>query len=195
MRAILYFMTGVALAATLNACAPAPTPNNADNPASTATAAATAIPAAAAESRAVVEAFYAMHIKEDTSGVPEGEALARYQPYLSKRLNGLMLRALKERDEAIAAHPDEKPPYVDGDMFSSLFEGPTGFAVGASPDPAKLPVTFTNSQPGQEATHWTDTVLLVKEDGAWKIDDVEFGGQWEFASRGRLSKSLEEEQH
>jgi hypothetical protein len=37
---------------------------------------------------------------------------------------------------------------------------------------------------------WTDTVRLVREDGAWRIDDVAYGGQWDFANTGTLRESL-----
>jgi hypothetical protein len=33
---------------------------------------------------------------------------------------------------------------------------------------------------------------MLREDGRWKLDDVEYGGSWDFASRGRLSDSLKQ---
>ena len=40
--------------------------------------------------------------------------------------------ALLPPEQEAKAHPDEKPPFVDGCLFASLFEGPKSFEVGTA---------------------------------------------------------------
>lgn len=167
--------------------------------AATPVAAAPGDAAAAADSAlAVADAFYRAHVEERASGVPEGRALQRYRPLLSKRLLGLIERAGARREAAIAAHPDEKPPFDDGDLFSSLFEGPTGYALGErrvlAPERERIAValTYHDAQTAEDA-RWTDHALMLREDGRWTLDDIEYGGSWDFAARGRLSDALRSE--
>ena len=191
MRAILYLIAGLSLATVLNACAPGPTSaQNEHATAPTATQTSDDI-----DARGVVEQFYTMHLRERTGGAPEAARMAHYRPFLSRRLFGQLEQAARIRDQAIADHPDEKPPFVDGDLFSSLFEGATSFEIGVPVSQKDgrehVPVNFSYSEAGTPAERWTDTAVLVREDGAWKLDDVEYGGAWDFASKGRLSRMLE----
>lgn len=145
-------------------------------------------------SRAMLERFYTLHLRNADSGVPGEILLDSYRPYLSQRLIGLLERARHQRDQAIAAHPDEKPPFVEGDMFSSLFEGPTGFEIGMplriDEENQRVPVVFSNVIPGQQPVRWTDYAYMVHEESGWKLDDLAYGGQWAFATQGRLTDSL-----
>ncbi|QWF15914.1 hypothetical protein [Lysobacter capsici] len=154
--------------------------------------AAPADPAATAE--AAADAFYRAHAEFGSSGLPEGETLRHYRPLLSRRLLALIAEATGYRDAFAAAHPGDKPPYGDGDLFTSLFEGPTGYRLGKrtvlAPDRESIEVELTYSEPRTPDTHWTDRALMLREDGQWKLDDIEYGGQWDFATRGRLSDAL-----
>jgi len=145
-------------------------------------------------SRAMLEKFYTQHLRNRDSGVPDEYLLDGYRPYISQRLTALLERARQVRDQAIVAHPDEKPPFVEGDLFSSLFEGPTGFEIGMpvrlNDENQRVPVVFSNVIPGQQPVRWTDYAVMVHEESGWKLDDVEYGGQWEFATHGRLSEML-----
>lgn len=193
MRAILFLITGLSLAALLNACSPSSTP--AQGAAQSTPEPAASQASADIDARGVLEQFYAMHLRERTGGVPEETKMASYRPFLSKRLMGQLEQAAHERDQAITDHPDEKPPFVDGDLFSSLFEGATSFEVGvpvAQKDGReRVPVNFSHSEAGTPTERWTDVAVLVREDGGWKLDDLEYGGDWDFASKGRLSNTLD----
>ncbi len=95
-------------------------------------------------------------------------------------------------------HPDEKPPFVDGDLFSSLFEGPQRATAGTpvvSGDRALVPMQFSYAE-GGKVTRWTDTVVLRDSPHGWLVDDVRYGGHLavcvegyasEFAGRPRLA--------
>lgn len=80
----------------------------------------------------------------------------------------------KSRAAVLASDfPSDKPQLLEGEIFSGLYEGFTGFEVGdeeISAGRATVDVQFTNSH---YATGWTDRVTLVDEDG-WKIDDVRY---------------------
>jgi len=84
---------------------------------------------------------------------------------------------------------DDKPPFVDGCLFASLFEGPKAFKVGtavAEGSGSKVKVHFT----ADEGVAWDDEVIVVKEDGRDVIDDVLLSGIGQFNPPGRLSTNL-----
>src|SRR5687768_10966910 len=73
--------------------------------------------------RSAVNSFYTTYLEKHPAGLPEGQDLERIKPLLSRRLHGLIVEALQYRDAYVASHSaDEKPPFVDGDHFTSLFE-------------------------------------------------------------------------
>ena len=141
----------------------------------------------------VVAHFYEkVLVGKGNGGAPDAAQLETWRPHLSVALVGSLGRAAAERDAAIAAHPGEKPPYAEGALFVSLFEGYTQaqpLTVATEGDNARVPVCFAYAD-ASGRTEWTDTVVLRKEDGAWRIDDVVYGGQWDFANTGSLRNSL-----
>ena len=88
----------------------------------------------------VVAEFYAAYLPNRQGGLPDGAELQRIAPFLSTRLHRLIVAAIEYRDVWVKKHPDKpgvggappfiyKPPFVDGDYFSSIFEGPKSFKV------------------------------------------------------------------
>ena len=137
----------------------------------------------------VVERFYAERIDSKMTGAPTPAELETVAPYLTPELRGLLADANTLREREAAAAPDEKPPFADGDLFSSLFEGPTAFQV--TKDAARgsdhlVTVRFT-----YETVTWEDVVVVAPEDDGWAIADVEYLGDWEFAPRGTLRSNLQ----
>ncbi|HUQ80769.1 MAG TPA: hypothetical protein VM076_06520 [Gemmatimonadaceae bacterium] len=141
---------------------------------------------------AVVERFYASTIAQKVNGAPTSAQLAALAPYLSDTLRAL-LDAARRRSEADAARaPDEKPAFVEGDLFSSLFEGPNAVHViadSARGDQRVATVRMTATSANPPVT-WTDRVVLTKSAGRFVIDDIEYGGSWDFANKGGLRASL-----
>ena len=136
--------------------------------------------------------FYELHQPHAGAGVPDAAQMETYKPLLTRPLIAALERARAERDAAIANAPDEKPPYVEGALFASLFEGYTNVqpaALASEGWEASVVVCFAYAQGGAR-TEWTDTVVLRKEDGEWRIDDVQYGGQWNFANHGSLRAQL-----
>jgi hypothetical protein len=160
------------------------------------------LPAAAPEK--IVADFYGALATLRPSGAPTEAQRAALAPLLSSELVGLLSRADTARATARAAAPTEKPPFTDGDLFSSLFEGPTAHEIGTpvsgAPLPGgrlgdlRVPVTLTHvadpATGGGTPTTWTDTVLLREENGRFVVADIAFGGDWDFANKGGLVAAL-----
>jgi hypothetical protein len=215
MRTIAAPMLCLALAV---GCAPAPAPVEATAPAVPAVPAATTVrdappqaPAIAGEPCwpvqhergpspqylpdspvGVLVRFYELHAPKSGAGVPEAAELEAYKPLLTRPLLAALERARAERDAAIASSPGDKPPYVEGALFASLFEGYTQLqplSIATEGWDARVPVCFAYVSPGGRS-EWTDTVHLRKEDGVWRIDDVAYGANWDFANTGTLRDAL-----
>ena len=69
--------------------------------------------------------------------------------------------------------PNDKPAILEGEIFSGLYEGFTGYEIAGENvvgDQAVVQVRFRNEPYN---VTWTDDVVLVDEDG-WKIDDIRY---------------------
>ena len=203
MNVVRVVFTAAVLVSVLAACgrSPSPAPAEMSQSAPAAASPPAVLPAAAPEQ--VVADFYAALAAQRPSGAPTDAQRAVLAPLLSSELIGLLQRADAARAAARAAAPTEKPPFTDGDLFSSLFEGPTAHAVGKAVPAAdapggrlgdlRVPVTLTHvSDPagGGKGTTWTDTVLLREENGRFVVADIAFGGDWDFANKGGLLSGL-----
>lgn len=68
---------------------------------------------------AAVTGFYAAYRAEPFSGLPHGPELARVSKYLSGGLVRTLRTAAVRQAQCIKAHPDDKGPWVEGDLFTS----------------------------------------------------------------------------
>lgn len=128
-----------------------------------------------------------------SDGIPDMGSRARLQPYLSPQLNTL-LAAAAAAQARFSAKIKDSPPLIEGDLFSSLFEGASQWKLQActiSGNQARCPVAFahTGSNTGK-AANWTDTLLLVNTPQGWRVDDIAYGGGFQFGNTGRLSDTL-----
>jgi hypothetical protein len=131
--------------------------------------------------REVASEFYTLVVREDPSGLPDAAEMRRLRPYLSGGLRSLFARAYKEQAKAMREHPDEKPPLVDGCLFSCSFEGPKQFKVGGTKVAGRFAYVAVEQGSEPEASaRWTDTLVLVKERGRWLVWDVRMGCTWDF---------------
>jgi len=135
-------------------------------------------------------------LRSGCRGLPVGPLWKQLKPLLSADFALVISRAQELQARAIKEFPDEKPPWIEGDFFSSLFEGPTSFTVGKPTKDAdgmsmRVPVAMEHAADGV-VEKWTDTFVLVLEGGSWKVDDLAFGGEWDFAAQGLLKESLRE---
>jgi hypothetical protein len=140
----------------------------------------------------VVDSFYAASIASGRSGAPSPEELAVLAPYLSDSLKALLVAARGLYEAARVQAPGDKPPFADGSLFSSLFEGPTAVSVvGDTARGATHAVTIRMTYAGADPpVIWTDQVLVVREHGRFVIEDVVYGGDWDFANKGTLRSAL-----
>ena len=103
------------------------------------------------------------------------------QAFLSQALVAALQSAAEGEKESAARikaseFPTDKPLLLEGEIFTGLYEGFTGFEVG--PEGVKDGQTVVEIRFRNEPYNvtWTDEVVLVDEDG-WKIDDVRYSGK------------------
>ncbi|MBU3677181.1 MAG: DUF3828 domain-containing protein [Chitinophagaceae bacterium] len=102
------------------------------------------------------------------------------QQALSTDLAALLQQAIEaETNDAALTKagpfPTDKPMLIEGDIFSSLYEGRTSAKVKSIryKDNNALVVMDLENKPYN--TKWSDTAVLTKEGNTWKIDNVLFG--------------------
>ena len=169
---------GIALLATA-ACVHTAAPEPAR--AHVAVAADARVPAEAIEA---ASAFYRLHLRAyadgSSAGLPQGPRLAACEPLLTRALRARLQKALRLQDRFIAEHPGDKPPLIEDDVFSSAFqdENLVGFAPGAAEalagDRVRIDIASTVVAAPDPARQRHDRALMRREDGAWKLDDIEF---------------------
>jgi len=149
---------------------------------------------------AVAQQFYDYRISKHQSGFPTTSQLSEYRPYLSNDLYQALLNAQHEPKIDVAATPNEKSGQTTGDVFSSLFQGPTSVKVASAStipntDARNIPLRVSmvnDSNKGQQAT-WKDEVLMTRQGHCWAIDDVRYMANLDFASSGSLRQVLEKD--
>jgi hypothetical protein len=149
-------------------------------------------PAAPETPMEAAKRWYAVLDSLGVHTVPEPAALELLRPYMTDTLVQLMQRAHAVRDSVRGLVPREKPPFVDGELFASLFEGYTETHAQATRvvgDTALVIMAFTNDTQ-TPTVRWTDTVVVVRERGGYVVADLRYGAAWEFATHGRLRTVL-----
>lgn len=154
----------------------------------------TSVSLAGEDMQTTVSGFYNVYIKLKTRGIPTAKELAEYKPYITPELAGL----LKSADDVEIKYKEETkgevPPLVEGDIFTSLFEGADSFKVLKCDEKGArgtCSVEFKNTNPGDGKTFtWKDGVMLEKGKSGWVIDDIEYKGDWDFAVKGTLTRTL-----
>ena len=176
MRALASTIAGVLLALS----AARPSAAGSDAPACT-----TGTPA-----ESVVCHFYERYLDLRPAGLPTRRQQSKLAPFLSRRLLALLDRARLEQEDFTRRFPDEKPPFADGCLFASLFEGPDRFEV-LSTDPQTDGTIHVAVRFGyQDAPPWQDVIVVVRQGDHYAIDDIVFSGAGEFNPPGRLVDHL-----
>ncbi len=143
-----------------------------------------------------VNNFYAVYLKLHSFGVPDEGERAQYSPYISTELSELLKKADEAEQKHEAATKGEEPPMVEGDLFTSLFEGAGSYSVTSCESndaSAFCTVEFKYLNPGDKSeVKWKDKVYLVKSSRGWAVDDIEYLGEWQFMHKGRLKNLLKE---
>jgi len=159
-------------------------------------------PAAAANAvqegamQAAANAFYAVYGSlPRQGGLPNATARMRYAKVLSPRLNQMLTRAEAAQVRFSTKVKGAAPPLIEGEIFSSLFEGPTSWTVGTcmgdgDANSARCPVAMVHLAPGQQPVKWTDTLVLVRSDAGWQVDDILYDSSLGGGNTGKLSSLL-----
>ena len=155
---------------------------------------------AAGDPGAAVNAFYDVYgtQRAQGGGIPDATVRLRFQPVLSPRLNKQLADAAAAQARLTAKVKNAVPPLLEGDIFSSLFEGASAWKVGVCQTKGKTascsvalsyvppPAAGAKAKPA----NWNDTVLLVDTPQGWKVDDVVYDAGFAFGNTGRLSEML-----
>lgn len=122
-----------------------------------------------------VREFYEGYVVERDSGLPDDRDINKWQGYMSGPLRLALAQARADQEAFALQRPEEKPPLVEGSLFSHVSEGPDHVEVDgvALLRPGLALVTLRMEVRGGSASReaWTDSVVLTCEN-AWKIDDV-----------------------
>lgn len=149
----------------------------------------------ALQMRSVASGFYGVYRTfHPSDGIPSAADRARYAPFLSPTLEQLLGKAEAAQARFAKANKDS-PPLLEGDIFTSMFEGATSVAVGVcNGDGARgrCEVKLEYVDKGIKPTTWSDAVLLVNTPAGWRIDDIDYGGGWAFGNKGKLSELLKQ---
>ena len=137
--------------------------------------------------------FYDIVLSERTGGVPDVEMRARLRPVISPDLDSLLAQAAEAERRHAERVNNEEPPYLQGDIFSSLFEGATGYEISGCDEKSErlIECEVQLVHDAEEPVQWKDRVTLVSSGGnAWLVDDIAYGGGWDFAPKGNLKDML-----
>lgn len=132
--------------------------------------------------------FYRSYAKLRTvggmTGIPDAAQLTKLAPMLTAELQRLFVAAKKEQQRCAKQFPDDKPPWIEGDIFSSNFEGFTRFRVDASKGRGggrAVTVRFEYVE-GKSGVKWTDVLVLRNESGRWRVEDILYRAKFAFTS-------------
>jgi hypothetical protein len=136
--------------------------------------------------------FYRTYLKLKVRGLPDEKELKALSPFLSRDLEQLFIDARNTQQKYIREHPDDKPPWADGDLFTSLFEGANSFRVGApriKGDRAEVPVDLAYRR-GGATSRWSDVLVLTRTSDGWRVWDILLKGEWAFKTGESLRSVL-----
>jgi hypothetical protein len=144
-----------------------------------------------------VEGFYAAYATfHPSDGIPDAKGRAKYAPYISPRLEKLLADGDAAEDRFAKANKDS-PPLIEGDLFTSNFEGATSYRVTACRGDANkatcsaaLTYDDRSANPKDKPIAWIDTVYLTATPGGWRVDDIGYGATWAFGNKGKMSDTL-----
>ena len=152
-----------------------------------------AAPARADNMASAAERFYATYLTlPRTGGIPDAAARVRYAPLMSPRLTKLIADAAAAQTRFLRNNRNA-PPLIEGDLFSSLFEGFSQFKIGTCTgegNSGQCGVALTFVAARQKPVTWTDSVMLVNTPSGWKVDDIAYKAGFAFGNTGLLSDTL-----
>lgn len=131
----------------------------------------------------------------DVSGLPDQKAWRVLKPRMTPELAGHFEEARRIQKNFQRRNPDEKPPWIEGDLFGSLFEGAQTYRVGEVTQRGNLAeaVVWQTYTGRGETVRWKDIYVFERTPQGWLLKDIRYGGNWPFASSGTLVEVLTSE--
>ncbi|MEN9509400.1 MAG: hypothetical protein RLZZ621_1963 [Gemmatimonadota bacterium] len=129
--------------------------------------------------------FYAVLDALGVRQAPPPPAVEALRPFVTQELGMALQRA---------ARPATSPAVPDsGAWFGSLPEGftsadPRAAVVRGDTTLVVMAMANTREKP---AVSWTDTIVVVSEQGRLVVADLRYGAGWDFARRGTLRMLLD----
>ena len=148
--------------------------------------------ALASTARGFYNVYMTLH---PSDGIPDAATRAKFAPYVSPALDRLFAEGEEAEARYAKATKNQAPPLVEGDLFTPNFEGATSYKLGACETDKQgghCAITLTYDDRKDKPLSWTDTVMLVRVDQGWRVDDIAYGGTWDFGNKGRLTRTLKE---
>ena len=118
--------------------------------------------------------------------------MKEFAPLLSRELSDLIAAAGREQQTFIKEQPDEKPPWIEGNLFASNYEGIHSFTLGTpsiNENKASIPV-YLEYREGKTVVKWIDVIVLEKADKEWRVWDIFMNAPWDFKSGPSLRAML-----
>ena len=145
--------------------------------------------------RNAAEDFRAYYFRDHTPGIPSRNEMKKLAPLLTPGFRTQFEAAIQAHECHLAKVGNSEPPLVQGDLLTSLFEGASSGGVGKiTTENAKAIVemhwTYGASELNAKPVNWIDALVLAREDGVWRVADIELRGQWGFAQKGLVSERL-----
>lgn len=146
---------------------------------------------------AAAQNFYALYgTFHPSDGIPNDKQRAELKAVVSPGLDSLLRDAAAAQTRFANSTKHQAPPLLEGDIFTSNFEGATAWHVGAcrtSGAQARCEIALgyrSNATEDAKPVNWADTLYLVHTNAGWGVDDIGYGGNWDFANKGRLTETL-----
>jgi len=144
---------------------------------------------------APVKRFLHFYFHDYQRGLPGEDELPEMATFVTPELLDLFKAAIKGEDCYAKKENYEGPPYIEGDLFSSLFEGGTKATyrlVKQEKDKATVEINWTNDAEytGGPPFSWKDRVFLARTARGWLISDFAHDGDWDFMKKGNVSWGL-----
>lgn len=138
------------------------------------------------------EAFLTWHAERAPSGAPSAQELVELQGLVTKELVCLLATAGKFRDRFAQLAPNDKPPFVEGDLFlSAAYERAAKFEIELVREHVQTATVLAHFYDG-DGGDWRDRLHFRREDGRWRLADTDRIGRFAFGNAGSLLRGLYE---
>lgn len=143
-----------------------------------------------------VKRYLAFYFDDYGRGLPGKSNLPLLATFVTPELLGQFEAAIRGEECYAKKSNYEGPPYIEGDLFSSLFEGGTSATyrqISGNVDKSIFEIEWINDDKNlsPDATIWHDRVFLVRTTSGWLIADFAHDGDWDFMKDGSVSEILQ----